>query len=101
MLGERFDMSVENAKKFFEDLNSDSKLQDELKNVIEKNNNLSDEQKKNEIASFAKTKGYNFSPDDLDGLETSIFDFSSDELSHVAGGGLDETDYDCAILMWF
>ena len=81
-------MSIENAKKFFEDLNSDSKLQDELNNVIQKNNNLSEEQRKNEIASFAKAKGYDFSPDDLDGLEMSIFDFSSDELSHVAGEGL-------------
>lgn len=96
-------MSIENAKKFFEDLNSDSKLQDELNNIIQKNNNLSEEQRKNEVASFAKAKGYDFSPDDLDGLEMSIFDFSSDELSHVAGGGLevepDEAESDCVILM--
>lgn len=96
-------MSVENAKKFFEDLNSDSKLQDELKNIIQKNNNLNEDQRNYEIASFAKAKGYDFSPDDLDVLEMSIFDFSNDELSHVAGGGFevepDKTEDDCVILM--
>ena len=96
-------MSIDNAKKFFEDLNSDSRLQDELKNIMQKNNNLSDEQRKNEVASFAKSKGYDFLPNDLDGLEISIFDLSSDELSHVAGGGLevepDKTEDDCVILM--
>ena len=108
MLGRCFIMSVENAKKFFEDLKTDSKLQDELTNIIEKNNNLSDEEKKNEITNFAKTKGYDFVPDDLDSFETSILEFSNDELAGVAGGeeqsagGLEivpDKEDECKVLM--
>ena len=96
-------MSIENAKKFFEDLQSDSKLQDELNNLLEEKGSLSEEQSKSEILSFANAKGYDFSLGDLDGVETSIFEFSQDELAHVAGGDLevksDANESDCAVLM--
>lgn len=79
-------MSKGNLNKFFEELNSNSDLNEQFKNFLTNLSNLSNDEKGKKLTEFITKQGYtidksHFKHEDSTG-------FSDDELANVAGGGL-------------
>ncbi len=76
-------MSKENLDKFKEDLKSDLSLKNRLDDLIKRNSDLSESDKKEKIVEFANNEGYNLDISDFDNVSGELND---DELFNVAGG---------------
>lgn len=86
-------MSKESVKKFMDDLKSDLNLKNRLDNLLKKNGNLSEKDKKQKIVEFASNEGYSFDVSDFDSISSGAL--SDDELFNVAGGRTVGGDHGC------
>lgn len=85
-------MSKESANKFREDLKSDLSLKNRLDDLLKKNSDLSETEKKEKIVEFANNEGYNLDISDFDNVSGELND---DELFNVAGGRTVKGDHGC------
>lgn len=79
-------MSKGNLNKFFEELNSNSDLNEQFKNFLTNLSNLSNDEKGKKLTEFITKQGYTIDKSDLK-HENLKEEFSDDELANVAGGG--------------
>ena len=85
-------MSKESANKFMDDLKSNASLKKRLDDLLNKNDNLSEKDKKEKIVKFANNEGYDVNINDFD---TSSGEISDDDLFNVAGGRTTTSEHGC------
>lgn len=85
-------MSKESANRFMDDLKSNASLKKRLDDLLNRNDNLSDKDKKEKIVKFANNEGYDVNISDFD---TASGEISDDDLFNVAGGRTVGGDHGC------
>ena len=83
-------MSIENVKKFYEDILKDENLREKLKKLQDKiklsEKEATEEEVAGEIVAIAKKLGYHFSEDEFKEHFSSL-ELSDEDLESAAGGG--------------
>ena len=77
-------MSIENVKKFYEDLSKDEKLKEKVKK-FQINKDTTEQELLAGLVSIAEKLGYNFSEDELREYASNL-EISDDMLEKVSGG---------------